>query len=216
MPIEEAIEIVQSESGRSFDPKIVGLLQLRYKELEEKAKLQTAGASAGVSSHAVAGRDAAPAKGFAAEGSIQAVAPEASFTLAIASARREVQLLVEIANDLGHSLSLDETLALMAMRIRNMIPYDSIVVYIRQAGKLLPRFVQGESYSLFSSLDIPVGHGLSGWVVENDLHILNGNPARARLPERSAENHVAPLRDFRTSAGPRWRDWRPEPLPTAA
>jgi diguanylate cyclase (GGDEF)-like protein/putative nucleotidyltransferase with HDIG domain len=176
-PIEEALAMVEEESGKSFDPQIVALLRLRHKALEEKAKMQTSGESSGVSSHIVVERGAAPATGFAEANNTQSVAPEASFTLAIASARREVQLLVEIANDLGNSLSLDETLALMAMRLRNMVPYDSIVIYIRQDGKLLPQFVQGESYRLFSSLEIPVGHGLSGWVVENDMHILNGNPA---------------------------------------
>jgi diguanylate cyclase (GGDEF)-like protein/putative nucleotidyltransferase with HDIG domain len=176
-PLEEAIAIVESESGKSFDPRIVALLRLRHKALEEKAKMQVTGEAGSLSNHVVVERGAAPATGFAQERRTQAVAPEASFTLAIASARREVQLLVEIANDLGNSLSVDETLALMAMRLRNMVPYDSIVIYIRQDGKLLPRFVQGESYRLFSSLEIPVGHGLSGWVVENDMHILNGNPA---------------------------------------
>jgi diguanylate cyclase (GGDEF)-like protein len=58
-----------------------------------------------------------------------------------------------------------------------MVPHDAIVIYIRQGGKLIPQFVKGESFRLFSSLEIPVGQGLSGWVVENDMHILNGNPA---------------------------------------
>jgi diguanylate cyclase (GGDEF)-like protein len=42
---------------------------------------------------------------------------------------------------------------------------------------LIPRFVKGESFRLFSSLEIPVGQGLSGWVAENNMPILNGNPA---------------------------------------
>lgn len=176
-PLAEAIAIVESESGLSFDPKIVALLRLRHKELEERAKMQVAGGFGGTSGQIVVQRGAAPATGFAEVRPAQAVAPQASFTLAIASARREVQMLVEIANDLGNTLSLDETLALMAMRLRNMVPYDTIVIFIRQEGVLAPRFVQGESYRLFSSLEIPVGHGLSGWVVENDMHILNGNPA---------------------------------------
>jgi diguanylate cyclase (GGDEF)-like protein len=37
--------------------------------------------------------------------------------------------------------------------------------------------VKGESFRLFSSLRIPVGQGLSGWVAENHLPIVNGNPS---------------------------------------
>jgi diguanylate cyclase (GGDEF)-like protein len=37
--------------------------------------------------------------------------------------------------------------------------------------------VTGDDFRLFSSLEIPVGQGLSGWVAENRKPILNGNPS---------------------------------------
>ncbi len=178
LPLEKAMEIVAGEAGKSFDPKIVKLLQARHQDLERRARLETAGEANKLSSHVKVERGAAPAAGFANESAPSLpVAVEANFTLAIANARREVQLLVEITNDLGNSLSLDETLALLAVRLGNMIPHDAIVIYLLQDGKLVPKFVKGESFRLFSSLEIPPGHGLSGWVVENDLPIVNGNPA---------------------------------------
>jgi diguanylate cyclase (GGDEF)-like protein/putative nucleotidyltransferase with HDIG domain len=176
LPLDQAMETVLKESGKSFDPKIVALLQKRHKELERKARTDTASDIGRLSSHVRVERGAAPATGFARESLTQPVV-EASFTLAIANARREVQLLVEITNDLGNSLSLDETLALLAVRLGKMIPHDAIVIYLLQGGKLVPQFVKGESFRLFSSLEIPIGHGLSGWVVENDIPIVNGNPA---------------------------------------
>ena len=177
VPLEKAMEMVALESGRSFDPKIVSLLQERYQDLERRARLETTGEAAKLSSHVAVKRGAAPAAGFAEESATPAPAVGESFTLAIANARREVQHLVEITTDLGNSLSLDETLALLAVRLGNMIPHDAIVIYLRQGGRLVPQFVKGESFRLFSSLEIPVGQGLSGWVVENDLPIVNGNPA---------------------------------------
>lgn len=176
LPLEEAMEIVVGQSGKSFDPAIVVLLQRRYKDLEQRARLETADEPSKLSSHVRVERGAAPAAGFARESSPPA-AVEANFTLAIANARREVQLLVEITGDLGNSLSLDETLALLAVRLGKLIPHDAIVIYLLQGGKLVPKFVKGESFRLFSSLEIPAGHGLSGWVAENDLPIVNGNPA---------------------------------------
>jgi GAF domain-containing protein len=42
---------------------------------------------------------------------------------------------------------------------------------------LIPEYVSGENFRLFSSLRIPIGDGLSGWVAQNDKPILNGNPS---------------------------------------
>ena len=52
-----------------------------------------------------------------------------------------------------------------------------MVVYCRQGDELLPEFVSGENFRLFSSLRIPLGEGLSGWVAQNHKAILNGNPS---------------------------------------
>jgi GAF domain-containing protein len=37
--------------------------------------------------------------------------------------------------------------------------------------------VSGENLKLFSSLRIPLGEGVSGWVAQNHKPILNGNPS---------------------------------------
>ena len=37
--------------------------------------------------------------------------------------------------------------------------------------------MNGEDFRLFSSLQIPIGQGLSGWVAENEKAIVNGNPS---------------------------------------
>jgi diguanylate cyclase (GGDEF)-like protein/putative nucleotidyltransferase with HDIG domain len=177
VPLDRAMEIVAEESGKDYDPLIVELLGRRYKDLERKARSEVADEHVGVASNVKVARGPAPATGCAQDGSGSLVASEAGFTLAIANARREVQLLVEITSDLGNSLSLDETLALLAVRLGKMVPHDAIVIYIRQEGKLIPQFVQGENHRLFSTLEIPVGQGLSGWVVENNQPIVNGNPA---------------------------------------
>jgi diguanylate cyclase (GGDEF)-like protein len=42
---------------------------------------------------------------------------------------------------------------------------------------LVPEFVNGDNYRLFSSLRIPLGQGLSGWVAQNRKPIINGNPS---------------------------------------
>src|SRR5205814_9178480 len=99
------------------------------------------------------------------------------FLSSIAEARQEVHLLFELTRELGNSLSLDETLSVVAARLKRMITYDAIVVYILHEGCLKPQYVNGEDFRLFSSLEIPMGQGLSGWVAENRKPILNGTPS---------------------------------------
>jgi len=180
LPLDDAIKIVVGESGKSYDPRVVEVLHRRYRELEAKAKVGGP-EMVKVSSNIKVERGDRPATGFASAERTDATnilpAADQTFSMRISDARREFQTLVEVANDLGSSLSLDETLALLAVRLAKSIPHDAVVIYIRQKEELIPRYAKGESFRLFSSLRIPVGQGLSGWVAENHRAIVNGNPA---------------------------------------
>jgi diguanylate cyclase (GGDEF)-like protein len=61
--------------------------------------------------------------------------------------------------------------------MKRLIPYETIAIYIRRDDKLTPEYVSGENLRLFTSLVIPLGQGLSGWVAENNKPLLNGNPS---------------------------------------
>ena len=122
-------------------------------------------------------KGAEPAAGYQGAAPHTAPGNEYDFLCSIAAARQEVQLLFELVQDLGNSLSLDETLSVVAARLKKIVPYDAIAIYVRLDRKLIPQYVNGEDFRLFSSLEIPVGEGLSGWVAENRKPILNGNPS---------------------------------------
>jgi diguanylate cyclase (GGDEF)-like protein/putative nucleotidyltransferase with HDIG domain len=176
MPLEAAMQIIRDEAGKAFDPVVVAILDRRFRELEQKARDETAD-YVKLSSNVKVERGLAPATGFAESAPVSAPSATAHFSLAISGARREFQLLLELTNDLGSSLSLEETLALLAVRLGKIVNYDAIAVYLLDGDKLVPKFVKGESFRLLSSLEIPLGQGLSGWVAENDLPVVNGNPA---------------------------------------
>jgi diguanylate cyclase (GGDEF)-like protein/putative nucleotidyltransferase with HDIG domain len=176
LPLDEAMGQVAAEAGKAFDPEVVEVLQRRYVELEAIAKsreVETAKLSTGVQIE----RGLAPAAGFESDGRPAACEPGDSFLNSIASARQEVQNLFELAQDLGNSLSLNETLSLVALRLKRMIPYDSLAIYVLRDDRLRAEYVNGENFRLFSSLEIPLGQGLSGWVAENRKPIVNGNPS---------------------------------------
>jgi len=184
LPLDEAMKVVQKESGTSFDPRVVEALSKHYVALEKKAKAPREHDPAKLSKDIKVERGLAPAAGFeAAAPSVSSTMPGASgaqrsdFLSMIGAARQEVQALFEISQDLGNSLSLDETLSLLGVRLRRIVPHHGLAIWVQRGAVLMPEFVSGDDFRLFSSLQIPVGQGLSGWVAENRKAILNGNPS---------------------------------------
>ena len=176
LPLDEAMKKVVEDAGESFDPRVVTILQRRYQELENLAVRSLD--ETGIDSLCVNGpveRGERPAAGF--EHDTGHRGSQTDFLSSIASARQEAHTLFELSQDLGNSLSLDENLSLVAMRLRKLVPYDSIVAFVRKGDLLTPEFVSGDNFRLFTTLRIPVGTGLCGWVAQNARSIVNGNPA---------------------------------------
>ncbi len=176
IPLDRAMEHVAGLAGKDFDPKVVAILRRRYLELEQLARAQSAPSQENGGHSLGPQRAAVPASGFERENSA-GPASEVDFLTSIAAARQEAQMLFELTHDLGSSLSLDETLSVVSARLQKLIPYDAIAIWIRDQDVLTPRHVHGDDYRLFSTLQLPVGQGLSGWVVQNNQPILNGNPS---------------------------------------
>ncbi|HVO97144.1 MAG TPA: HD domain-containing phosphohydrolase [Bryobacteraceae bacterium] len=180
LPLDEAMKVVLAESGKAFDPRVVKVLVARYVELEQMAQ-QKSSARVNLSVDLKVVNGESPAAGFEASPAPpkerRSKAGAVDFLTSIAAARQEVQALFEISQDLGNSLSLDETLSVLAVRLRRIIPLHSLAIWIARDGVLIPEYVTGDDFRLFSSLQIPIGQGLSGWVADNRKPILNGNPS---------------------------------------
>jgi diguanylate cyclase (GGDEF)-like protein/putative nucleotidyltransferase with HDIG domain len=176
LPLEEAMSRLEEESGKSFDPKVVQVLERRYAELEQlvRERIESLGLQK-LSTGVKVDRAVEPAAGFAA--SKPAQFSDRSFLSSIAAARQEAQALFELSQDLGASLSLGETLSVFSVKLRALVPYDAIAIYVRHGEELVPEYVNGDNFRLFASLRIPIGQGLSGWVAQNLKPILNGNPS---------------------------------------
>ena len=176
VPLDQAMSMVVAEAGKSFDPKIVAILRDRYKELEEQARNAPV-PTAQTSANATVSRGDSPAAGFEETMAASSDDDKIGFLTAIAAARQEVQMVFEMSGDLGHTLCLTNTLSIFASKLERMIPHDLFCIYTIAGDSLAPEYVSGKDSRLFSSLRIPVGQGLSGWVAENNACIVNGNPA---------------------------------------
>jgi len=88
-----------------------------------------------------------------------------------------LQFVRQPASAVHVDLRPEDIFSLLAVRLKNLVPHDSMAVYCPTDGTLAAEFVSGENFRLFSSLRIPEGEGLSGWVAQNHKAILNGNPS---------------------------------------
>ncbi len=176
LPLAKAMDIVRSEAGKAFDPRIVEILDRRHVELEHRAVNHGQNPTR-LSTEVKISRGNAPARGFENPSADFYMSGRNDAMSSIASARQEVQMLFELTQDIGRSLSVSETLSVVGVRLKRLVPYDSIAVYVRRETTLEPAYVNGENFRLFSSLEIPIGQGLSGWVADNNKPILNGNPS---------------------------------------
>lgn len=174
LPLQEAMEQVARQAGKAFDPKVVDVLRRRYLELEQltqrtapnpENRRLAAEASLSLSADATAQFNSAIRDHI-----------DTGFLSSIAAARHEAQMLFELSHEMGKSLSVEETLSVLSVRLRKLVPFDSIAIYVIRDNKLIPEHVSGDNFRMFSSLEIPLGQGLSGWVAVNQKPIVNGDP----------------------------------------
>ncbi len=176
LPLDEAMDRIAQLSGKSFDPQVIELLQTHYRELEriaqsrplEREKLTTA---------VTVKREAAPATGYDVAAPEPVAHTATAFLTSIAAARQEAQTLFELSHELGNSLSLSETLSVLSVRLKRLVPYDSIATFILRGDELVPEFASGDNFRLLASLRIPMGQGVSGWVAQNRKALVNGLPS---------------------------------------
>lgn len=186
---QEAVNQIVAEAGISYDPSVVSILQSQWVEMEKlfqgrKADLICLSTDLGWKESGQKVSELSPAKPNL---------DPAGFLGSIAAARQEAQMLFELAQEIGNSLSLDETLSVFGVRVKRAIPYDAIAILVRREGILRPEFVAGENSRIFSQMEIPIGQGVSGWVAEHRKPVLNGNPL-AEPGYREDANRSTPMR----------------------
>lgn len=169
LPLDEAMAHVEQEAGKAFDPRVVAALKARYVELEQLARSQEPQERPTLSVDVKVNRGAAPDAGFAVASSTAS-----DFDPMNQSGSREGFVMFASRSD--ENLSLSEIFSVAAIRLRHLIPFDAIAVFILQNDVLKPQFVLGENMRQLSSLRVAAGEGLIGWVAETGNCIVNGNP----------------------------------------
>ncbi|MCA1621405.1 MAG: diguanylate cyclase [Acidobacteria bacterium] len=164
MTRDESLALLKRMAGKSFDPVVVEMFVkhidafdalIPAEDLREQVQTPPAAPPPLADTTGAHGAAAAHdgAEGFRS----------------IARAQREVAALHELAQLIGSSLNLQDTAALVAARLRTIVPYDACVIYAvdERSGRAAPVFAAGEWAEFFGSRGVAVGEGITGWVLAN-------------------------------------------------
>jgi diguanylate cyclase (GGDEF)-like protein/putative nucleotidyltransferase with HDIG domain len=176
LSFQEAMAMILADAGKAFDWRVVNVAITIYQEICKTVQAQAELTDQGLSSKSALDRGGVPAAGFQKTTTEISTGESGDFLQAIASAHEEGQMLFEMSQALGNSLSLNETLSVLAGRLKRLIPHDSMAVFICKDDYVVPEYVLGENSAEFASLRIRMGEGLFGWVAANRKPIVNGNP----------------------------------------
>jgi diguanylate cyclase (GGDEF)-like protein/putative nucleotidyltransferase with HDIG domain len=175
MGLDAAIGLLRQESAKALDPRVVQTFIDMYPTLvaEADASAEPSRKLTRVPTHAPT---AAPAVGLVDESS---PAARTNVFQDIALAHREIYALYEIAQAMGSSLGVSDTMALISSKLSNIVPFSccALFLYNDEAETLRCRFATGVEAETIQQLTIRNGHGLAGWVARNRRPLVNARPS---------------------------------------
>jgi diguanylate cyclase (GGDEF)-like protein/putative nucleotidyltransferase with HDIG domain len=176
MKREDSLNLLRGMVGSSFDPKVVEKFIKHVEEFDrliDSADIQEQVASTAVMDTQTATK---PDAGLASD--ILGAPEESSGFRSISEAQREVFALHEIAQTIGSSLNLSDTVTLVANKLRSIVPFDTCVIFLvdDRSGKANAVHAVGADAELFSRRRVTIGDGITGWVIANSRSMCNANP----------------------------------------
>jgi diguanylate cyclase (GGDEF)-like protein/putative nucleotidyltransferase with HDIG domain len=169
---DSAINLLKHEAGRALDPTLVDLFVKLLPGLTAGLEAARPAMKWPTVLDATDAPDAAAASG---------PSPEASRATAfenIGLAHREIYALYEIAQSMGTSLGVSDTMALITSKLTKIIPWSGVALFLQQADRreLRCRYATGTDAPRLNDATIRFGDGLSGWVARNRRILVNANP----------------------------------------
>jgi diguanylate cyclase (GGDEF)-like protein/putative nucleotidyltransferase with HDIG domain len=172
MSFDAAIGLLRQESGKALDPLVVQTFIDMYPALAAEAD-----ATAPTRQLTRVATDAPAAK--PAVGLIHDAPGRTNVFQDIALAHREIYALYEIAQAMGSSLGVSDTMALISSKLSNIVPFSccALFLYNEETETLRCRFATGVEADVIQQLTVRSGHGLTGWVARNRRPLVNARPS---------------------------------------
>jgi len=198
MKREDSLTLLQKMSGTSFDPRVVDFFTkhvIEFDQLIDAEDIQEQVPSENIDFLTSARPDAGLASDVLGS-------PDGSLGFrSITQAQREVFALHEIAQTIGSSLNMHDTVTLVSNKLRAIVPFDTCIIFVvdDRSGKAIAMHVSGDHADLFSARRISIGDGITGWVIANSRSMCNSSPELdlVGLPDDIARSYrgvlVSPL-----------------------
>jgi diguanylate cyclase (GGDEF)-like protein/putative nucleotidyltransferase with HDIG domain len=173
MSFDAAIGLLRQESAKALDPRVVQTFIEMYPTLQTEAEMSQLPARQ-LTRVAAQAPAAKPAVGLVTESS-----SHTNVFQDIALAHREIYALYEIAQAMGSSLGVADTMALISSKLSNIVPFSccALFLYSEENESLRCRFATGVEADVIQQLTIRSGHGLTGWVARNRRPLVNARPS---------------------------------------
>jgi diguanylate cyclase (GGDEF)-like protein/putative nucleotidyltransferase with HDIG domain len=172
MTDEGAVGLLRQEAGKALDPNLVqkfvdNLDALRGEAETTTETVRTLSLPTGTSEK---GR---PAVGLLPESPSKTVFDD------IALAHREIYALYEIAQAMGTSLGVADTMALISSKLSNLVPFSCCALFLHneETETLRCRFATGIDAEVIQQISVKSGLGLTGWVARNRRTLVNARPS---------------------------------------
>jgi diguanylate cyclase (GGDEF)-like protein/putative nucleotidyltransferase with HDIG domain len=155
---DTGIALLQHEAGKALDPALVATFVDLLPRFNAQAAGVTRGRAESSSGPATAPRTLAPA-----------TAAARSVFADIALAHRELYALYEIAQSMGTSLGVSETMALISSKIGNLVPWSTCALFLvdEEPDRLICRYAAGTDSMRIFGRTLDGGMGPSGWVARH-------------------------------------------------
>ena len=195
MSIEATLAMVEQEAGKALDPTAVATFLRILPEVRVEAEKDD------LSRRRLTLAQAA-SEGAPIAGSPRAAAEPATNVFEhIAFAHREIYALYEIAQTMGTTLGVADTMTHISSKLSGLVPFSTCALFLHADGgeMLYCRFATGTDAELIQQLALKSGTGLSGWVARNRRPLVNARPtaeleaAGSDLPTSLQSALVCPL-----------------------
>ena len=177
MAVDAAVSLIEQEAGKALDPRAVEAFLRVLPRVREEAE--------GSGKTAVAPRGTTKSTVFDD----------------IAVAHGEIYALYQIAQTMGTSLGVSDSMAHIASKLTTLVPFSACTLFLYDSATdtLRCRFAIGTDFELMQQLTMKSGQGLTGWVARNRRSLVNARPssdleaAGLNLPTALQSALVCPL-----------------------
>ena len=158
MTHDAALGLLQQEAGKALDPTVVQMFIKMLPQLSDEARAARNGAR-----HGACRSSPIPSAAVRRSASSRKAKGTTVFE-DIAHAHREIYALYEIAQTMGTSLGVSDTMALIASKLSSLVPFTScaLFLYDEEGDTLRCRFATGAEADVIGSMTVRSGQGLTG------------------------------------------------------